>query len=195
MDSWKLHSLGKALYELEKLGPLLDDLLLPSQCGFSEGRGGSGQGSRPPLRIPILDVKWETERLLTHWAWGCAVKLNVVPPYSRSVHSVAAWLQCHLIDIGDLDEADAIAEQVISQSELLSEMFASDDDGAITAPKQGTCREIAAICKGLGYGTSKTTIHRWAHEGAIASQTMEDGRVIVDLQEVLDKLATCNNAM
>ncbi|WP_229254922.1 hypothetical protein [Corynebacterium belfantii] len=100
-----------------------------------------------------------------------------------------------MIDIGDLDEADVIAEQVISQSELLSEVFSSDDDGAIISPKQGTCREIAAICKGLGYRTSKTTIHRWAHERSIASQTMEDGRVIVNLQEVLDKLTTCNNAM
>ncbi|OAG69596.1 hypothetical protein AFK49_002515 [Corynebacterium ulcerans] len=61
MDDWRLNDFGKALYLFEKLGPLLDDIMAPAQGQGVNGSSGSHRGSsRPPLRIPILDLKMET---------------------------------------------------------------------------------------------------------------------------------------
>ncbi|WP_234913925.1 hypothetical protein [Corynebacterium belfantii] len=171
----------------------MSDLLLPSQGGQGDGGFGAGAaGSRPPLRVPILDVKWETERLLSYWSARLAVRLQLVPPRSRSVAISAAWLQRHLIEIEDDPEFDQAAEQIIEQARIIDAMFT--EDATPDEDMEGTCREIASACRRLGHVVSKTTVHRWAREQTITSKTMEDERVIVSLQEVIDKLSTCDNS-
>lgn len=192
MRDSQLHLLGRALHSLEKYGPLLSDLLLPSQGGQGDGGFGAGAaGSRPPLRVPILDVKWETERLLSYWSARLAVRLQLVPPRARSVAISAAWLQRHLIEIEPDPEFDQAAEQIIEQARIIDAMFT--EDATPEEDMEGTCREIASACRRLGYEISKTTVHRWAREETISSKTMEDGRVIVSLQEVIGKLTACDN--
>ncbi|MEY8209096.1 hypothetical protein [Corynebacterium sp. MNWGS58] len=68
MEDQLLSMLGRALHDLERHAPGLDDLLVPSRgAGGSTGRGGSRRGSKPPLSISMLDVKLETQGVLDRW--------------------------------------------------------------------------------------------------------------------------------
>ncbi|NON70977.1 hypothetical protein HO111_10515 [Corynebacterium ulcerans] len=183
MDDWRLHDFGKALYLCEKLGPLIDDIMVPTQGQKAGGGSGSHRGSsRPPLRVPILDLKMETEHLLAFWARILARETGqglVLCP--QRIAGIAAWMQARLHVLADAPAATVAAEEIIAQAQLLDSIFADD------TPVEGSCREIAAACRQCGHDLSKSTIYRWVHDGLIPS-TVRDGVVIVALSDVMNRL-------
>lgn len=183
MDDWRLNDFGKALYLFEKLGPLLDDVMVPAQGQDVNGSSGSHRGSsRPPLRIPILDLKMETENLLAFWARALAREVGQeVALYPRQIAGLAAWMQARLHVFADAPAATVAAEEIIAQAQLLDSIFADD------TPVEGSCREMAAACRQRGHDLSKSTIHRWVHDGLIPSRIVE-GVVIVALKDVMSRL-------
>lgn len=177
----RLHDFGKALYLCEKLGPLIDDIMVPIQ-GQETGGGSRRGSSRPPLRVPILDLKMETENLLAFWARALAREIGQeVAPYPRQIASLAAWIQARLHVLADAPAIEMAAEEIIAQARLLDSIFADD------TPVEGSCREIAAACRQRGHDLSKSTIYRWAHDGLIPSRIVE-GVVIVALKDVMSRL-------
>ncbi|WP_368267052.1 hypothetical protein [Corynebacterium ulcerans] len=179
----RLHDFGKALYLCEKLGPLIDDIMAPTQGQDINGSSGSHRGSsRPPLRVPMLDLKMKTENLLAFWARILARETGQeIALYPRQIAGLAAWMQARLHVLADAPAATVAAEEIIAQAQLLDSIFADD------TPVEGSCREIAAACRQRGHDLSKSTIHRWVHDGLIPS-TMRDGVVIVTLKDVMSRL-------
>lgn len=185
-NDWLLHGLGKALYTFEKFSSALDDLMLPTQSyGESTGNRSSQAFSRPPLKIPILDLKMSTQNLLSFWVHVFARELGLATlmPYSRVIAANAAWMQAHLHELVDSPAITVAAEEIIAQAHILDALFTDIQQNVV----EGTCRKIATACLQRGHEISKSTIYRWAHDGLISSRVVE-GKTLVVLDEVLARL-------
>lgn len=187
MNDLLLHQLGKSLYTLECEGESLNDLLFPRQPGSGEnaGRPPSRRGSTPPVNLAMLDLKVATENMLAFWAMQVPHDAGDVPA-SRSIVDGARWLQSHLGCIDDAPWGGLAAQEIIAQSQLVESVIddsVEDDEPGLV--KQGTCRVVASWARAAGVKVSKSTIHRWAMAGEIASNVGESGEVIVKLDDVL----------
>ncbi|MBA1834151.1 hypothetical protein [Corynebacterium wankanglinii] len=79
--------------------------------------------------------------------------------------------------------ADEIAGQAMVVRDVVSPPVRASDPDPI---EEGTAREVAAWLRHLGFTTHRRTIQRWIDEGKLEARKMEDGRVIVRLEEARD---------
>ncbi|MEJ6013275.1 hypothetical protein WG936_05420 [Corynebacterium sp. H127] len=186
-DSWNL---GKHLRDLERCGPLLDQLLFPRQScsGESAGVAPKGGKSRPPLQVAMVDLKSETESLLCGWSVKLAVvSAEVLPlPEERSIRARAAWLQRHLFQLEAMPWLDLAASQLIAQAQLVSDVV-EPRGGEVDPVEVGSPESVASWACHLGVRVSKRSVYRWAQAGLISSELLPDGRLVVRLSEVLEK--------
>lgn len=183
-DTW---ALGKALWDLERCGCLLDDLLFPRQpsSGENAGKPPKGGKSRPPLQISMVDLKAQTESVLCAWSARAASALSVPVPASRLIGVRAAWLQTHLADLGEMPWLDMAVEQIVAQARLVLDVVEPADGDPVDPIEVGGPAEVASWARHLGAKVSRATVYRWAQRGVIASQLMSDGRLVVRLDEVM----------
>lgn len=190
MDDQLLNMLSRSLFELESFSPLIDELLFPRQpvAGENAGKAVTVKGSKVPLSTSILDLKIECEDLLARWCAVVAQQCDGGTPSSRSIHHRAAWLQENLFVIDEMPWAEMCAEQIIAETRLLRDVVAPPESADDPQPLEvGTTREIVAWARHLGVQVSRTTVQRWVEQGAIHVEMAPDGRILVQLADVLDR--------
>lgn len=95
MDDLLFSHVGRALYRLGELAPLIDDLLAPSSHVLTGMPSGGSSRSCPPLRVPLLDLKSEIE---TELAGICAQAAaycegQQLVPVDGGIRALAHWLR------------------------------------------------------------------------------------------------------
>lgn len=191
MDDQLLGMFARALWILEEASPGLDDLLLPSQStgGENAGKPANAQGSKPPVSVAMLDLKVETLDLLAGW---CGFLVEDCPevgasPSTRTIPVLAGWLQKHLPAIESMPWSTACAEEIIAQSRFVDDLV--NPGSSVNDPQpieEGSCREVARWTRVLGRPVHYATVSRWARAGLVSSRLADDGRVVVNLGEVME---------
>ncbi|RSZ61556.1 hypothetical protein EAH68_12750 [Corynebacterium hylobatis] len=191
MDDLLLDELGRSLVRLETLGPLLDDLVFPRQVATGENAGvaPNAPSSRPPVSVPMVDLKTDAQQVVCGWA-GCLVddardQVGQAPE-DRSLAVQAAWLREHLSVLEVMPWADLAAEEVIAHVRLISDVV--DPPAARDAPEPltvGTVREIVSWGRLLGARVSERSVRRWCQDGDIPCELAPDGSMLVLLEDVL----------
>lgn len=190
MDNQLLSMLGRALHDLERYAPGLDDLLVPSRGGGgSAGRGGSRRGSKPPVSISMLDVKIETQGVLDRWV---AQVLHTHPglsgPGVGSISRAAAWINTHLSVIADAQWGAMCADEVIATASLVVDLVAPPATDTDPEPiSSGTVRQVVGWAGVLGRSVTRRSVYRWVERGEIPARLDVNQRVIVWLEDVLAK--------
>lgn len=189
-----LDELGRALYLLVRHGPGLDGLLEPRQApsGENAGRAPARRGSRPPLSVPVLDVKVETERMLGRWCGQLVRDAPEVgrPPLTPAIAARADWLRGHLEVLEKMPWMEAMSEEVAAQERIVTEMVMPPSGDSDPLPLEvGTVREIVSWADNLGYPVSRSTVRRWVAAGELEAYTAPDGRVLVRLADVLSMVS------
>lgn len=195
MDDYLLESCSRALVTLARDGVGLDELLEPRQppSGENAGKPPSRQGPRPPVSVVMLDLKAETERLLGRW---CHVVATRVPDAGSAPSAPSAggrlivarceWLRAQLPAIAVMAWGQMCAEELVAQARLVADVVMPPTSSSSPQPLEvGTARLISRWCANLGYPISRTAIRRLIAAGALPSQTLPDGRVVVRLLDVL----------
>lgn len=195
MDDQLLDMLGRALHSLGKDSFLLDDLIFPRSpsSGENAGKAPSRGKSKPPVSVPILDVKVETENVLTWWvgAVRAAWPDQTHAPDDKTISVLADWLHGNIALIEQAPWGQMCADEIIAQARLVDDVVmppAHRNDPM--ALEMGTAREIASWARNLGYPVSRSSVQNWANAGKIASEIVADGRVLVRLDEVLEQCRT-----
>lgn len=192
MDDLLLDELGRALVRLEKLGPMLDDLIVPRSVSSGENAGLAPvvPGSRPPVSVPMVDLKVQTERIL---GWWCGRLVESCPevgpvPAGRGMVIRAAWLRERLSSFEVMPWAELGAQDMVAQSRWVADVV--DPPSPVDAPgplEVGPVREIASWCAHLGCPVSERSVRRWVAAGEVASTLAPDGRMLVALDAVLER--------
>ena len=191
LDDLLLDELGRALVRVETLGPLLDDLLSPRQGSAvdSAGVAASVPGSRPPVSVPMVDLKIDSQRVLCGWV-GCLVEDAPgevgQAPVDRALAVQGLWLRERLAVLEVMPWAVVAAEEIIAQVWLLSDVVdppVSRDDPAPI--EEGACRVVASCARLLGRPVDPATVWRWAKSGRISHRLDAQGHMMVRLDEVL----------
>ncbi|ASJ79011.1 DNA binding protein [Corynebacterium phage Colleen] len=189
MDDFLLHSLGKSLRSLELCGDSLDELLLPRSAPGADGAGvaPSQMGSRPPLSIPIVDLKVETERVLCFWSGLLAQTLGVRCVESRAVAARAEFLSHWLLELEQMPWAERCASEVIAQSRLVVATVEDAGSEPVREPIElGSVREVVSWARLLGYRVSVRSAYRWISEGRLASIGEEGAAAVIRLDDLLE---------
>lgn len=191
MDDQLLSMLGRSLHGLEVDLPGLDDLLVPRQAcsGENAGKPPARRGSRPPVVVSVLDVKVATEQVLRRWV-PLIVRDGQVPAPAPGLSAVdlARWLFARVAVIGDMPWGVMCAEEIIAQARLVADVVAPPDEVDAPLPLEvGGVREIVSWARLLGAQVSVRSVYRWIAKGVIASEVAPDGRVLVRLDDVLQK--------
>ncbi|MEJ6013804.1 hypothetical protein WG936_08145 [Corynebacterium sp. H127] len=187
-------SLGRALYWLSVDADALDELLVPRQptSGENAGKPPNLPGSKPPLSIPMLQLKTDTEQVVHRWCWllsDSARDVVGLPLDSVSLARRAQWLSFHLETLESMPWFDRAAEELIAQGNVVADVVRPPSAENDPLPIEvGTAREIASWTRHLGRRVSRTTIQRWARQGVIPSEVAPDGRLLVRLADVLDQV-------
>lgn len=195
MDSQLLSMLGKSLHSLEMDGPKLDDLILPRtpSSGENAGKPPSRGGPKPPVVIPMLDLKMEVEQELSRWV-GVLTRSwpqECTERPDEGIAARAAWLNSRLYLVDESPWAEMCADEIIAKARLVSDVVmppASADDPVEL--EIGGVKEIVSWARHLGVKISARTAYRWAADGDIPSETAADGRTLIRLEDVLDKCRT-----
>lgn len=189
MDDQLLSMLGRALHDLERHAPGLDDLLVPRRGGGSAGRGGSRRGSKPPVSISMLDVKLETQGVLDRWvAQVLHAHAGLSGPGVGSISRVAAWLNAHLPVIADARWGSMCADEVIATASLVVDLVAPPATDTDPEPiSSGTVRQVVGWAGVLGRSVTRRSVYRWVERGEIPARLDVNQRVIVWLEDVLAK--------
>ncbi len=190
MDDDLLNLLGKALRSLERDGPELDELIVPRTPSAGENAGVAAQRgkSKPPVVVPMLDVKLETLRLLSFWGWQLHASCPEVDVPVDSVAGWAAYLRRHLLVLESAPWARMCAQEVVAQSRFVADVVSPPASASDPAPLEvGGVREIVSWAQLLGKKVSVATVYRWVASGEIPSETAPDGRTLIELSAVLEK--------
>lgn len=192
LDDLLLDELGRALVRLEKLGPLLDDLVVPRQVSSGENAGVAPlmPTSRPPVSVPMVDLKAETERLV---GWWCGQLVDSCPevgstPADSSVVVRAAWLRQRMAQVERMPWAAMMAEDLVAQSRWVADVV--DPPASMDAPdplEVGPVKAIVSWCHHLGVQVSERSVWRWCQQGEIPSEAAPDGRMLVRLADVVHR--------
>ena len=183
-----IDDLGRHLYWLETDGDLLDDLLVPRQptSGENAGRPPQRGKSKPPVVMGILDLKIDTQGVLGFWCGQLVACVPDVgsPPSGERIAARAEWLRSQVPVIQGMPWGEMMAEEVASQAMVVRDVVSPPARANDPQPiEEGTAREVASWLRLLGSPASRTTINRWIQSGRLGSRTLEDGRVIVKLEE------------
>lgn len=195
MDDLLLNELGRSLYSLERCGPGLDDLLVPSQASSGEnaGKAPAKKGSKPPVSTSILDQKVEAEQVLGRW---CGLLLSSAVPRlpamggsgRRSIAVMASWLQSHLLVLEQMPWAGMAAEQIIAQSRVVCDVVdppaAASDPGPVEV---GSVPVVTSWCQNLGVQVTERSVYLWVAGDEVPSMRAPNGRIIVRLSDVLGR--------
>ena len=200
MDDQLLSMLGKALHSLESDASALDELIVPRAPSAGENAGVAAQRgkSKPPVVVPILDVKLETLSLLAGWvgelraAWP-EEGLDVP---GESIGEKAAWLNQHLLLVESSPWAEMCAEEIVAQARFVSDIVMPPASASDPEPLEvGGVREVVSWARLLGASTSVRSVYRWAKEGEIEAESAPDGRLLVRLSDVMDKCVEQRNRL
>ena len=191
-DSYSLlDSLGRALCEIERVGFLLDDLLVPSvDYGFGDRVGGGGvPGSRAPLSVGLLDVKVRAEEIVCGWC-GCLVDDDgfVVgqAPLSRVLVVRAGWLYRHLDRVELMPWFGDCADELVSLADELVGVVEPDDSDLVRVPERSSAVMAASwASQVLGVVVKAATVRQWIRRGKVVRGA--DG--LVSIREVVDVAA------
>lgn len=190
MDNQLLNMFSRSLFDLESFSALLDELLFPRQpaAGENAGKAVSVKGSKVPLSTSMLDLKMECESLMSRWCMMLSQNSDAgQPPADRSISARAAWLQSKLFLIDEMPWGEMCAESIIAESRLLRDVVVPPESRDDPDPiEEGSCREIARWTVVLGVPVHYSTVSRWAQAGLVSSRLADDGRVLVDLGEVME---------
>lgn len=192
MDDLLFDELGRALVRLEKLGPLLDELIVPRQAASGENAGLApvAKGSRPPVSVTMLDLKIQTEDIL---GWWCARVVEASPevgsvPSDRSVVARASWLRAHLDEFELMPSAELGASDLVTQARWVSDVV--DPPASVDAPapvEVGSVSVVVSWARHLGVKISARTVRHWCQTGELAYSTGLDGCMQVALTDVLSR--------
>ncbi|WP_313546451.1 hypothetical protein [Corynebacterium sp.] len=188
MDDLLLNRLGRALVTLENDGPLLDDLLVPTQASSGEnaGKPPNKRGSKPPLVVPIVDLKIETHQLVKFWAVKLAASENVKLDCTDSIAALSRWVRAQLLALEQQPWSEQAAFELIAQARLVGDLVWPPLSPRDPKPIEvGTTREIAAWCEHVGRPVSRSRLVRAIDAGELASECLPDGRVIIRLADAL----------
>lgn len=199
MDDYLLDSCGRALVRLSVDGPGLDELLVPRQpcSGENAGKPPSRRESRPPVSLPLLDLKLNALEVVGHWC-GCVAR--AAPecgslPSGESLAERAEWLRHRLPVLEVVPWGQRCAEEVIAVARVVSDVVSPPACAGDPQPLEvGTARQIASWAALLGRPVSRASIQRAVADGRLASEMTPDGRVLVRLSDVLD-LGRSNGAL
>lgn len=192
MDNHLLKMLSHSLFELESLADLVDELLIPRQpvAGENAGKAVTSKGSKVPLSTSMLDMKIAAEAVLSRWCSELARDSECgPPPISRRINVRAGWLQAQLFLLDAMPWGEVCAEEIIAETRLLRDVtmgLSQHDD-----PKPieiGSAREIVGWARHLGYQISRSTVQRWIDAQLIASELAADGRILIRLEDVIERL-------
>lgn len=192
MDDLLLDELGRSLVSLERLAPLVDDLLVPRQASSGEnaGKAPAKKGSKLPLSASIVDMKIDAQQVLGGW---CGCLTDDAPevgqaPVDRSLGARASWLREQLAVLEMMPWAELCAEEIIAQARLIADVV--DPLPSVSDPEPiewGTAREVVSWARLLGVPVSRSSVQRWVLSGEVASEMCPDGRVLVLLADVLER--------
>ncbi|PFG27411.1 hypothetical protein [Corynebacterium renale] len=189
MDSLSVEDyLRKSLGKLERYLPVLDELLVPSSSSKSDGgvRGGA-PGSRPPLSVPLLDLKCQVEDTLSRWV-VMALSVSGVPtpgPW-HGVDAVAVLGELAGV-VASQPWASRCCDEVAALALVVGDVVAPSDGVGHMPPEVGGVREVASWAVHLGRKVHYSTVSRWAKAGKIPSENTADGRTLVRLADVLER--------
>lgn len=177
---------------MERLAPLVDDLLFPRQAvsGENAGKAPAKKGSKLPLSASIVDMKIDAQQVLGGWC-GCLV--DDAPgvghvPEDRSLGTRAGWLYSHLPLLDEMPWGEVAAEEIIAQARLIADVV--DPPAPVDAPSPlevGPVREIVSWCRHLQVEVTERTVRRWCAAGEIPSRVAPDGRLLVVLADVVER--------
>lgn len=212
MNDGLLERCSRALVTLESLGPRLDDLLVPRAVAPDGGErvAGSVPGSKPPLVIPIVDLKVEVEGCLRFWlgqvgaipeGGGCDgpppgsghVPRGVgLPPWGHGRHArediavLAARLRGSLTLMEQAPWAEEAALEVVDKAWLVSETVApAVGEETVAPPASGTTRVVASWLRLLGVPLSRMQLRRLVEAGELAVSVQPDGSHHIALDDAL----------
>lgn len=186
-----IERLGRDLYLLESRCPLLDDLLIPRQAASGENAGKAPvvKMSKPPLVIGVADLILQVERTLGFWCGQVAASADVgAVPGDRCAAVRAAWLGENVGVILELPFAEMMADEVAALAQVVVDVVEPADGEPELQPLEiGGVREVTSWAKHCGQRVHYSTVSRWAKDGKIPSVRTPDGRVLVRLDDVLEK--------
>ncbi len=190
MDDYLMDACGRALVRLALDGPGLDELMEPRQpsSGENAGKPPSKRESRPPVSLPLLDLKLNALEVLGYWC-GCLVR--AVPecgslPAEASLAQRAEWLRHRLPLLEQVAWGQRCAEEVIAVARVVSDVVSPPAGVGDPEPLEfGTARQIAAWSALLGRPVSRASIRRAVADGRITAEITPDGRMLVRLSDVL----------
>lgn len=183
--------LGRNLHWLAVKADLVDDLLIPRQASSGEnaGKPPARGKSKPPLVVGVADFIRDGENTLGFWCGQLvAVRPDLgPPPSSRRMAPRASWLGGFVPELEAMPWAEMMAGEVASLSSLVRDLV--DPLPAASDPEpieEGTTREIAGWLRHLGLATSRASLLRWVNSGALPSRRLDDGRVVVRLDDACE---------
>lgn len=190
MDDFLLDELGRSLVRLEKLGPMLDDLLFPRQApsGENAGLAAVAPGSRPPVSVPMVDLKIQTENIL---GWWCARVVESSPevgsvPADRSVAARAVWLREHLDQFEVMPSAELGAQDLVTQARWVADVVDPLPSVDVPAPLEvGPVSSVVSWARHLGVKVSERTVRHWCQVDDLPYVVGVDGCLQVALADVL----------
>lgn len=185
MDDALLDRLSRSLVKLENLGAKLDDLLFPRQAPPDTAGPGGHPGPKPPIVIPIVDLKVDTEACLHFWATELAASSDVGHPSSKSIEVLAAWTRSKLTDLEAMPWAEQAAIEIIDKAWLVEQTVAPAEDTPIEPPAEGTTRVIASWLQKLGHPLSRTSLRHHMESGHLPYTIDDNGHRIVKLGDAL----------
>ncbi|WP_312715497.1 hypothetical protein [Corynebacterium flavescens] len=196
MNDELLERFSRALVMLENLGPRLDDLLFPRQALVDGERvSGSQPKSKPPLVVPIMDLKVDAERCLQFWVNQLAA-LPIPPGISDAplgkhrpgtgIGARAGWLRERLVLLACAPWAEQAALEVIDVAWLVAETVEPAGRGEpVVPPTWGTARVIASWLKLLGAPLSRTQLQRLVEAGELEVSAQPDGSLHIAFDDAL----------
>lgn len=197
----QLAVLDRALLDLEKLLPRLEDLLVPScQAPGGERVASSRAGSRPPLSTHVLDVKISVGQVLSEAfleVWPSEPgPLRTKPPRVNG-QMLVPWLRSRLHALAQYSWAPEWSAALVGQVQAVASLV--DPDYLVrswpveSVPLEdvecpvmwSTSRRIAAHAQAMGVQVHRRSVQRWAEAGDIDSRMQPDGTVHYCLSEVV----------
>lgn len=191
--------LEKALLEIEGLAGYLDDLLVPSvpPSGSNAGVAATKGKSKPPVVIPVLDIKGHAETVVFGWCSCLSESLGVPVPQVKSLAVRARWLRLELESVCGCEWATDCLEEVVAEarairdlvdpplSKRLPSLGSDEPQAAVRLDQPCSARQAAKWCQSQGVSVSFRTVSEWAKRGIITAESGELGSWEVFPDEVL----------
>ncbi|QGU03117.1 hypothetical protein CKALI_11365 [Corynebacterium kalinowskii] len=190
--------LEKALLEIEGLAGYLDDLMVPSvpPSGSNAGVTATKGKSKPPVVIPVLDIKDHAEAVVFGWCSCLSDSLGLPVPSEKSLAVRTRWLRLELESVRVCEWASDCLEEVVAEARTIRDLvdpplskrlpsLGSDEPRAVARFDQPcSARQAARLCESRGVPVSDRTVSDWAKRGIITADVGELGTWEVYPKEV-----------